>query len=181
MRKFLSLGAAALLMVAFAAPVSAATADSASGTKVIVNGTISIDSPALIDFDSAVPGDAPVVNFFVAVITNNPSGYNVTAVATPMVDKLGVGPGTIPAADLSLSSATLSKAAFGGSPLLVATSDLAAVGLDTHRGASIAAAGVNGTGVANGVQYAATATLAVPYVEPGTYLGTMTFTITDKA
>ena len=193
MRKFLALGAAALLALAVVAPVAAAdpTGDqtplgasnvtiSGVETEVTVDTVLSMDAPAVIDYGHGVPGATLPTSFYLAVSTNNAAGFTVTASASDLTD----GKDTIPAINIKLDRIAV-VANVAGTPALTAfaaadtaeqilTSDARTVA-GANANAAVPVAKIAAHGTAAGDQYNFNTSIKLPFVESGMYDGTVEF------
>lgn len=135
----------ASLVAALSVAAIAQSDEDGSVTRVEVATVIEVTGPGLLSFGSGVPGDTLGLNDLVSVRTNHSAGYDLTWLASDMVN---TGSGIIAAENLTLT--------LDGNPSVATTGRTDEVGFD----------------------HALAAILQLPFVEGGTYNGTVIFTAT---
>ena len=151
MHKLASLVTIAALMAMSDMPFPAASAQ--SGIKVVIDPSISITAPALLDFGHGVPYAVlhAADNDGLTVTSNNQGGYIVTLIVSNMVGD-GAHVEIIPNTDFSI--------AMPGETLDVAGNGVIST---TQRSNT------------DGDHYSLTSEMNVPFVESATYTGTADF------
>jgi len=133
------------LIALSSASVIAQSDEDGSVTHVEVATVIEVTGPGLLSFGSGVPGDTLGLEDLVRVRTNHPAGYDLSWLASDMVN---TGNGVIAAENLAIT--------------LDGSSSVATTGRTDDAG----------------FNHALAAILQLPFVESGTYNGTVVFTAT---
>ena len=153
MRKLASVVAVAALMAMSALPAMAASAQ--SQTKVVVDSSISITAPLLLDFGHGIVGANLTIasNAGLNVITNNEAGYTITSTISNLT-----GDGQ---KHEVIHTGTDFNVAFAGETA------------NTPDNGGTYAQSVRSEAAGDG--YAISGAMVVPFVESATYLGTADF------